>query len=58
MNYKERAELMKELCEICETLNMAKAILDKTGEAPLPYETYSELNKRREEISTILRSKK
>lgn len=46
MNYKERAELMKELCEICETLNMAKAILDKTGEAPLPYETYSELNKR------------
>ena len=49
--------LSKRLCKIQEVMDMAKKIKDKTGELPIPHDTYLQLKEERIKIRQQLDAK-
>ena len=45
---------LQRLCEITELLSNAKRVLDKTGNAPLPFDVYNALIEERRNIREML----
>ena len=55
MSNETQMGLLNRLCEITEVLSNAKRILDKTGNSPIPYDTYAQLIEERKNIREQLK---